>query len=142
MQDHRTGLGDVWSHSTPLRVPFELSEGVHCRPAKAFLLSLNCICIMSRIIHKPVPKLQKTPQPPLSRAGATPDSDRARKPPLSEPAATSRGLIPGDRVERLGDFGKPTGEFGMVERTNDDDAVVKWDDDGRKRLPQSSLRKI
>jgi hypothetical protein len=31
----------------------------------------------------------------------------------------------------LGDFGKPTAEFGTVERSNEDDAIVKWDDDGR-----------
>ena len=31
----------------------------------------------------------------------------------------------------LTDFGKPTGEFGTVKQTNEDDAVVKWDDDGR-----------
>jgi len=43
-------------------------------------------------------------------AGATPDSDRAKKPPLSEPSATDQELNPADRVEGLGDFGKPTGE--------------------------------
>jgi hypothetical protein len=42
----------------------------------------------------------------------------------------------------LGDFGKPTGEFGTVERANDDDAVVKWDDDGRERVTQPSVKKI
>jgi len=36
-------------------------------------------------------------------------------------------------------FGKPTGEFGTVERANEDDAVVKWDDDGCMRLRQLSL---
>jgi hypothetical protein len=97
---------------------------------------------MPIIISKPRPTLQKAPQPPLSHRGATPDSDRARKPPLSEPAATDQELKPGDRVEGLGNFGKPTGEFGVVEQTNEEDAVVKWDDDGRKRLPQPSLRKI
>ena len=39
-------------------------------------------------------------------------------------------LSPGDRVEGLGDFGEPTGKFGTVEQANEDDAVVKWDDDG------------
>jgi hypothetical protein len=29
-----------------------------------------------------------------------------------------------------------------VERANEDDAVVKWDDDGRVRLPQPSLKKV
>jgi hypothetical protein len=42
----------------------------------------------------------------------------------------------------LGNFGKPTGEFGTVERTNEDDALVKWDDDGRERLQQPSLKKV
>ena len=94
------------------------------------------------MINNPIPKLRKAPQPPLSRPGATPDSDRAKRPPLAEPAASDQELIPGDRVEGLGNFGKPTGELGTVERANEDDAVVKWDDDGRKRLAQPSLKKI
>jgi len=92
--------------------------------------------------NKPIPKLRKASQPPLSHAGAIPDTDRAKRPPLSEPAATGQELTPGDRVEGLGNFGKPTGEFGTVERTNEEDAVVKWDDDGRMRLHQPSLKKI
>jgi hypothetical protein len=92
--------------------------------------------------QKPIPKLRKAPQPPLSRHGATPDADRARKPPLSDAAATGQELNPGDRVEGLGNFGKPNGEFGTVKQTNEDDAVVKWDDGGRKRVHQPSLRKI
>ena len=91
---------------------------------------------------KPIPKLRKAPQPPLSYAGAVPDTDRAKRPPLSEPSATGQELTPGDRVEGLGNFGKPTGEIGTVERTNEEDAVVKWDDDGRTRLHQPSLKKI
>src|ERR1039458_4139248 len=59
-------------------------------------------------------ELPRAPQPPLSYPGATPDSDRAKKPPLSEPSATGHELNPGDRVEGLGTFGKPTGEFGTV----------------------------
>jgi hypothetical protein len=91
---------------------------------------------------KPIPKLRKAPQPPLSYAGAVPDTDRAKRPPLSEPSATGQELTPGDRVEGLGNFGKPTGEIGTVERANEEDAVVKWDDDGRTRLHQPSLKKI
>jgi len=53
----------------------------------------------------------------LSHPGATPDSDRA-KPPLAEPSATGKELSPKARVEGLGNFGKPTGEIGSVERTN------------------------
>jgi len=93
-------------------------------------------------INKPIPKLRKAPQPPLSHPGAIPDSDRAKKPPLAEPPFTSRELIPGDRVEGLGNFGKPNGEFGTVERANEEDAVVKWDNDGRMRLHQPSLKKV
>jgi hypothetical protein len=89
-----------------------------------------------------IPKLHKAPQPPLSYPGATSDSDRAKKPSLADPPATDQELNPGDRVEGLGDFGRPTGEFGTVEQTNEDDAVVKWDDDGRMRLHQPSLKKI
>jgi|SRR5579864_1221865 len=91
--------------------------------------------------HHRIRKLRKAPQPPLSHPGAAPDSDRARRPALSEPA-NSQELNPGDRVESLGDFGKPTGELGTVEQTNEDDALVKWDDDGCTRAHQPSLRKV
>jgi hypothetical protein len=91
---------------------------------------------------KPIPKLRKAPQPPLSYPGATADSDRAKKPSLSEASTTNQELNPGDRVEGLGNFGKPTGEFGTVEQANEDDALVKWDDDGRMRLHQPSLKKV
>ena len=94
------------------------------------------------ITKKPIPKLRKAPQPPLSHAGAIPDTDRAKRPPLSEPPATGQELNPGDRVEGLGNFGKPTGEFGTVEQANEDDAVVKWDHDGRMRLRQPWLKKV
>jgi len=96
---------------------------------------------MSRI-NKWVPKLRKAPQPPLSHPGATADADRAKGPSLDRPSGSDLELNPGDRVEGLGSFGKPTNEFGTVERTNEDDAVVKWDDDGRVRIHQPSLKKI
>ena len=86
-------------------------------------------------------RLRNAPQPPLSRPGATPDSDRAKKPPLTDPAGTGE-VKSGDRVEGLGDFGKATGEIGTVKQSNEDDAVVKWDDDGRTRRQQSSLKKV
>ena len=92
--------------------------------------------------NKPTPKLRRAPQPPLSHAGAVPDSDRASRPPLSEAYAIGTELSPGDRVEGLGNFGKPNGEFGTVERANEEDALVKWDDDGRKRIRRPSLKKI
>jgi hypothetical protein len=97
---------------------------------------------MAHITNKPIPKLRKAPQPPLSYPGATADSDRAKKPSLSEPSASDQELNPGDRVEGLGNFGRPTGEFGIVEQANEDDAMVKWDDDGRVRLHQPSLKKV
>jgi hypothetical protein len=82
------------------------------------------------------------PQPPLSHLGATLDSDRAKKPRLAEPPATAMELNPGDRVEGLGNFGMPTGQLGTVEQANEDDAVVKWDDDGRMRVRQPWLKKF
>jgi len=96
---------------------------------------------MSHTGRNSIPKLRKAPQPPLSRPGATPDSDRAKKPSLAEPSAGEQELSPGDRVEGLSDFGRPTGEFGTVQRANEDDAEVKWDDDGRVRVHQPSLRR-
>jgi hypothetical protein len=89
-----------------------------------------------------LPSLRKAPQAPLSHPGATPDSDRAKRPPLAQPAATDQELSPGDRVEGLGNFGVPTGEVGTVEKANEDDALVKWDDDGRMRIRQPWLKKI
>lgn len=93
-------------------------------------------------IKKLTQKLRKAPQPPLSHAGATADADRAKRPSLVQPPVPHSELNPGDRVEGLADFGKPTGEFGTVEQTNEDDAVVKWDDDGRMRLHQPWLKKV
>jgi hypothetical protein len=93
-------------------------------------------------LKKSTSKLRKAQQPPLSRAGAPSDADRAKRPALVDPASSESELYPGDRVEGLANFGKPTGEFGTVERTNQDDAVVKWDGDGRTRLHQPWLKKI
>jgi hypothetical protein len=64
-----------------------------------------------------------------------PNGHRSQKPLLPE-------LSPKDRVDGLGNFGKANGEFGTVERANEDDAVVMWDDDGRMRIRQPSLKKI
>ena len=96
---------------------------------------------MSRIT-KLVPKLRKAPQPPLSHAGAIPDSDRAKSPPLDRPSGPDPELTPGDRVEGLGNFGKSTAQFGTVERANEDDAIVNWDKDGRTRVHQPWLKKV
>ena len=130
-------------------------------PAEPFFPSLCCIYrgaeqswrsalfwplgkenIMTLGTNNLIRKLRKAAQPPLSHPGATPDSDRAKKPPLTEPSATDQELNPGDRVEGLGNFGKPTGKLGTVEQANEDDAVVKWDGDGRMRLHQPSLKKV
>ena len=89
----------------------------------------------------PTPKLDDAPQPPRAYAGATPDSDRARRPALTI-SPTHEELNPGDRVMGVEDSGKPTWDFGTVEQTNEDDAVVKWDRDGRRKLHQESLQKI
>lgn len=137
---------------------------VHFGPADLLSRRLSCICggdnkgatkgaerrslrgkkqwIMTKFARDSTRTLRKAPQPPLSHPGAAPDSDRARKPALTDPSVTDQELDPGDRVQGLGNFGKPTGEFGTVERTNQDDAVVKWDDDGRKRLHQPWLKKV
>ena len=64
---------------------------------------------MAHIINQPIPKLRKALQPPLSYPGATADADRAKKPSLAEAPSTGEELNPGDRVEGLGNFGKPTG---------------------------------
>jgi len=94
-----------------------------------------------RMTLKSMHKLPKVSQPPLSRRGATPDSDRARRPALSQLPDSGAELTRGDRVEGLGVFGKPNGEFGTVQRSNEDDAEVKWDHDGCVRVHQPSLRK-
>jgi hypothetical protein len=86
-------------------------------------------------------RLAKAPQPPLAHPGATPDSDRAQSPPITV-SPTHEELNPGDRVMGVEDSGKPTWDFGTVEQINEDDAVVKWDDDGRRKLQQESLQKI
>jgi|SRR5580698_8989996 hypothetical protein len=57
---------------------------------------------MTRVTGKAIPKLRNAPQPPLSYPGATPDSNRAKKPPLADPPAADEKLSPGDRVEGLG----------------------------------------
>ena len=97
---------------------------------------------MTLITEKLTSKLRKAAQPPLSYPGATPDADRAKKPSLADPSTADEQLSPGDRVEGLGNFGKPTGEIGTVEQANEDDALVKWDDDGRMRLRQPWLKRI
>ncbi len=97
---------------------------------------------MKNLHDKTVRSLPKTAEPPVAYPGAIPDSDRAKRPPLASPPATGQELNPGDRVEGLGNFGRPTGAVGTVKQTNEKDAVVKWDDDGQMRLGQVWLKKI
>ena len=108
----------------------------------ADLASWKATMEMTHIANTPILKLRKAPQPPRAYPGAAPDSYRAKRPPLVTPQPSDQELGPGDRVEGLGNFGKPTGEIGTVERSNEEDAVVKWDHDGRTRLHQPSLKKI
>jgi hypothetical protein len=92
-------------------------------------------------VDQTVRPLRKAPQPPLSRPGSVRDANRARRPALTEPDNREE-KEPGDRVESLGLFGKETGELGTVKKTNEDDALVKWDHDGRTRWRQSSLKRV
>jgi hypothetical protein len=116
-----------------------------CNPGQRspfFTVMLDPAMDTSTMNHKLRYKLRKASHAPPSYPGAAPDSDRARRPALTDPPATGQELAPGDRVEGLGDFGKPTGEFGTVEKVNEEDALVKWDDDGRRTLHQPWLQKI
>jgi hypothetical protein len=97
---------------------------------------------MTPVSNNAIPMLPKAPQPPRSYPGAPLDSDRAKKPRLVEPPPVDWVLNPGDRVEGLGNFGVPTGELGTVEKANEDDALVKWDDDGRMRIRRPWLERI
>jgi len=63
----------------------------------------NCVKLPNRRCH--------TPGLPLIQTGA-------KKPSLVEPSGTGQELSPGDRVEGLGDFGMPMGEFGIVRQVN------------------------
>jgi hypothetical protein len=85
-------------------------------------------------------KQTQAPQPPLPHPGAASDSDRVSRLALGKGPSTNRKLVPGDRVEA--NFGKPSGVVGTVEQANEDDAVVKWDDDGRIKLRQPRLKKV
>jgi hypothetical protein len=53
---------------------------------------------------------------------------------LAQPFPLASELNPRDRPERLGNFGKPTGELGRVEQPNKDDVLVEWDGGGHMRL--------
>ncbi len=91
----------------------------------------------SRLRKKPTSP--NTSQPITSQ---TPVPGFSGKRTLGDSPFVHQDLSPGDRVEGLGNFGKPLGEFGTVEQANDDDVVVKWDDDGRMRIRQPWLQKL
>jgi len=51
-------------------------------------------------------------------------------------------VVAGDRVKGLRNFGKSIGDVETREWANEDDAVVKWDDDDRMTFHQPWLKKI
>jgi hypothetical protein len=115
-------------------------ENNGCPLKSTFLRNYNII--MASTKNNSIREIAKAAEPPLAYPGAVPDSDRAKRPRLSEPPPNQEEARPGDRVEGLGNFGKPTGEVGTVEQASEEDAVVKWDDDGRMRLRQPWIKKI
>ena len=88
------------------------------------------------------PNCVKLPNRPCHTLGRFLTQTEPRSHRSLSPLPTDQEMNPGDRVEGLGDFGKPTGEFGTVQQANEDDAVVKWDDDVRMRVHQPSLKKV
>jgi hypothetical protein len=132
----------VWISQTILSRSFCMYPGDELSNRRADQGSRRKSLDMPHLRNKPIPKLRNAPQPSWSHPGATPDSDRAKKPPLVEPSATGQELSPGDRVEGLCEFGMLTEEFGTVRQVNEEDAVVKWDDDGRVRVHQPWLKKV
>ena len=96
---------------------------------------------MHRNSNKPTPKLRKAPQPPLSHRGrpliqTVPGSQRWSNLPALAEIKSRRSR------RRIGRFRMPTGELGTVRQVNEDDAVVKWDDDGRIRVHQPWLKRV
>jgi hypothetical protein len=59
---------------------------------------------------------------------------------LGAPLNTQHELKPQDRVEGLGNFGAPNGKNWQVQRTNDEDALVKWDDNALDLNNRASRR--
>jgi hypothetical protein len=87
-------------------------------------------------------KLRDVSRPSLAYPTELPELDPAQRPPHSEQSAGKQELNPGDRVEVLGSFGKPTGELGTIRETTEDNAVVKWDNDGSTILRLPLIKKI
>jgi len=72
--------------------------------------------------------------------------------PFDDPAPTAPGtsldpdpaeqqLKPGDRVEALGNFGKPMGTFGTVETVEEYSVAVLWDGDVHMTLGPAWIKK-
>jgi hypothetical protein len=87
-------------------------------------------------------KLRDVSRPSSAYTSEIPEQDPAHRPPHPEQSASTQELNPGDRVEVLGSFGKPTGELGTIRETTEDNAVVKWDDDGSTILRLPLIKKI
>jgi len=73
----------------------------------------------------------------------SPSDNFAPKPPgtPSDRNSAEENLKPGDRVEALGNFGKPMGKFGTVETVKQYSVVVLWDGDGHMTLGPAWIRK-
>jgi hypothetical protein len=87
-------------------------------------------------------KLSDVSRPSSAYPAEIPELDPAQRPLHPEQSASTQELNPGDRVEVLGSFGKPTGELGTIRETTEDNAVVKWDDDGSTILRLPLIKKI
>jgi hypothetical protein len=70
------------------------------------------------------------------------DSDGPQCPVLAAPPESDAPVVKNDRVEELGAFGSLTGEVGTVLAADSEQAVVKWDDDGRELLRQRYLTRL
>jgi hypothetical protein len=88
-------------------------------------------------------KMIEDMQAPAPYLGACNEFDGPQRPPLAAPPLTDAlPAVKNDRVEELGPFGALTGEVGTVLAADSEQAVVKWDDDGRELLRQQYLLKL
>jgi hypothetical protein len=82
-------------------------------------------------------------QPPPSYKGARDEFDGPQRPALAAPPLTGEPpVVRNDRVEERGAFGSLTSEIGTVLAADAEQAIVKWDDDGRELLRQRYLQKL
>jgi hypothetical protein len=82
-------------------------------------------------------------QAPLAYKGASNESDGPQRPSLAAPPFSEDAPVrKNDRVEELGAFGSATGEVGTVLAADEEQAVVKWDGDGRELLRQRYLTRL